>query len=159
MDLEGFLSPVLNELNELQGGFLFANRLFEVSLKCIIADSPAKSMLKCVQSHNGYNGCDKCFVVGEHFNHRMIFCDIDSELRTEENFHTDLSNNHRKETSPIASTGFPMVSALDYMHLVCLGVVKRLLKMWVEGPIPFKLCHRQIVQLDHSMSICCYMSS
>jgi hypothetical protein len=33
---------------------------------------------------------------------------------------------------------------LDYMHLVNLGIVKKLLTIWVDGPPPFKLGSVQI---------------
>ena len=37
---------------------------------------------------------------------------------------------------------------LDYMQLVCLGVMKRLLLFWKEGPRPFRLTPFQISQIS-----------
>lgn len=33
---------------------------------------------------------------------------------------------------------------LDYMHLICLGIVKKLLLVWVEGSLPYRLSAKQI---------------
>ena len=41
---------------------------------------------------------------------------------------------------------------LDYMHLVCLGVVKRLLLVWKEGSRPFKLSAGQLLVISDSLS-------
>ena len=43
---------------------------------------------------------------------------------------------HHLGTSPLAELNIGMVSTFpsDYMHLVCLGVMKRLLRLWLEGP-------------------------
>ena len=37
---------------------------------------------------------------------------------------------------------------LDYIHLVCLGVMKRLLLIWKEGPRPFRLAPFQLIQIS-----------
>jgi hypothetical protein len=50
--------------------------------------------------------------------------------------------------SPFINAGVGMVSQLpiDYMHLVCLGVAKRILLMWIKGSldisINFHMCKR-----------------
>ena len=40
---------------------------------------------------------------------------------------------------------------LDYMHLVCLGITKRLLLFWKEGPRPFRLAPFQISQISRRL--------
>lgn len=66
----------------------------------------------------------------------MSFPCKDYALRTDESFNDRLDEIHHHE-GPHASegTGVGMVSQfpLDYMHLVCLGIVGRLLKMWLRG--------------------------
>uniref|UniRef100_H2Y7T6 Uncharacterized protein n=1 Tax=Ciona savignyi TaxID=51511 RepID=H2Y7T6_CIOSA len=43
--------------------------------------------------------------------------------------------------SPLCTLGLGMVSQfpLDYMHLVCLGVVKKIILAWVKGPLRNRL--------------------
>lgn len=33
---------------------------------------------------------------------------------------------------------------LDYMHLVCLGVMKKMISLWVSGPLPIRMLARDI---------------
>ena len=40
---------------------------------------------------------------------------------------------------------------LNYMHLVCLGVMKRFLLFWKEGPRPFRLEPFQIYQISERL--------
>lgn len=40
---------------------------------------------------------------------------------------------------------------LDYMHLICLGVVKKLLMLWVYGNPPRKLSYNQISNISKSL--------
>lgn len=54
---------------------------------------------------------------------------------------------HQTGISPFIAAGIPCVSAfvLDYMHIVCLGVVGRLLIYLTRGP---KVCHLSVRQKD-----------
>ena len=48
-----------------------------------------------------------------------------------------VDEDHRHRRCPLQETGLGLVSAfpLDYMHLVCLGVTKRLLRLLIKGPL------------------------
>ena len=37
---------------------------------------------------------------------------------------------------------------LEYMHLVCLGVVKRIISYWVEGPLLLRLLKKIIYKIS-----------
>ena len=54
-------------------------------------------------------------------------------------------NDHEKKGSPFIHANVPFVTlfVLDYMHLVCLGVMKRILKFLKNGPA---ICHPSQVQ-------------
>src|SRR5687768_5318803 len=49
------------------------------------------------------------------------------------------------EVSPLCSLQFPLVSKvpLDFMHLVCLGVVRKLLHLWVHGDLWVRISMQQ----------------
>lgn len=72
----------------------------------------------------------------------MTFPLTDSKLRTDESFAQKLNEEHHHSgSSPFHDSSVGMVSQfpLDYMHLVCLGVVRKLLTMWLRGPLNFRL--------------------
>lgn len=54
--------------------------------------------------------------------------------------------DHHTGTSPLTDTAIDMVGAFphDYMHLVCLGVTRRLLDLWLStGPLCVRLSSQQ----------------
>ncbi|XP_025157709.1 uncharacterized protein LOC112589299 [Harpegnathos saltator] len=105
----------------------------------MICDSPAKAFILMVKSHSGYESCTKCCIHGDYIENTICFpgfCDV---LRTDEmfknfNYNLDYQN---KETKLINIPYFELVSnvPLDYMHLVCLGVMRKLIQLWLNGPI------------------------
>jgi len=136
-----FLAPFVEELIKLFAlGWLFGEKKFSIKLKCIVADAPARNYIKYCISFNGYHGCDRCTQKGE-WKGRVIFPNQNSELRTDESFLLQSDPRHHAGVSPLVNLGIGLVSdiVLDYMHLVCQGVMKKLLYAWNFGPIPHKL--------------------
>ncbi|XP_076765137.1 uncharacterized protein LOC143432254 [Xylocopa sonorina] len=67
---------------------------------------------------------------------RYIFTGVYHSLRNDETYVRRLDEDHHKEgLSPLSLIPFGVVSQLpfEYMHLVCLGVTKKLLSPWVDG--------------------------
>ncbi|XP_025264908.1 uncharacterized protein LOC112638527 isoform X1 [Camponotus floridanus] len=60
----------------------------------------------------------------------MLFLNSSAALRTDENFIKRIDENHHTGTSLFEEADLGMVSQfpLDYMHLVCLGAVKKILQ-------------------------------
>ena len=59
---------------------------------------------------------------------------------------------HQVAQSPLVKYNISCVTSfsLDYMHLICLGVVRRMLFCWKSGPRSCRLSHKQLTQLsDH----------
>ena len=67
---------------------------------------------------------------------RMTFPETDAPLTTDVTFDEMVDDNHHNAPNPLQPLGIGMVSMfpLDYMHLICLGVMKRLLWLWTKGP-------------------------
>lgn len=61
--------------------------------------------------------------------------------------------DHHKGESPLTDINIGMVSQIpiDYMHLVCLGVVKHLLLLWIKGPLPCRLSARSVQQISSNL--------
>lgn len=60
---------------------------------------------------------------------------------------------HHLGPSPLVATSLGMVSGfpLDYMHLVCLGVMRRLLYLWLKGPLACRLSGFQVKMLSEKL--------
>lgn len=127
---------------------------YSVELDCFVCDAPARSYLKNVKSHTGYNGCDKCKQDGVRMKNRMTFPETDAVLRTDDEFKTMHDDAHHHGPTPLSVLSIGLVTqfVFDYMHLVCLGVVRRLLNFWRRGPIKkdasvaSRLCARDVIQ-------------
>ncbi|XP_064470742.1 uncharacterized protein LOC135385384 [Ornithodoros turicata] len=132
-DLQAFLGPFIEEVQDLtRSGLHYKGRHISVKLSAIICDAVARSYLKCIKSHNGYYGCERCTQKGVHCENRLLFLDLDSALHTDASFREQLCSLHHTGVSPFLELDIDMIAVfpLDYMHLLCLGVMKRLMHIW-----------------------------
>lgn len=123
-------------------------------LSSMVCDAPARAFLKNVKGHTGYHGCEKCTQDGLYLENRMTFPRIDMPLRTNESFRNKTDADHHHGPSPLEETSLNMVSGfpLDYMHLVCLGIMRRLLLLWLKmGPLTCRLSGFQINTLSERL--------
>ena len=126
-----FLQKFVNDLSQLiNDDILINNTRVKVTIKAFVCDRPARSDLKLIARHMANSSCERCIQPGTHEG-RIVFLENSSPARTDENFANRSFVDHHQpgEMSIIANLGVGMVSsfALDYMHLACLGVCKRLL--------------------------------
>lgn len=107
-------------------------------------DVPAKSYILKTKGHNEFFSCSRCFTEGEFLNRRVCFPELNCPLRTHGSFiHKEQEEYHMGPTMSIL-TDIPGINVidnffLDYMHLVCLGVVKKLINLWLKGPLNNRL--------------------
>ncbi|XP_064463148.1 uncharacterized protein LOC135374080 [Ornithodoros turicata] len=135
-DLNSFLEPFLEEVKDLTAhGIPVKRRHVTVNLTAIICDAVARSYLKRIKGHSGYYGCERCSQKGVHQESRMVFLDFDAALHSDESFRAQTCQSHHKGQSPFVELDIDMISIfpLDYMHLLCLGVMRRLLHIWTGG--------------------------
>lgn len=143
-----FLSEFIQEINILQSdGFYYNNDKFYVKLKAVSCDAPARAFLKAIKSHNSLEACEFCTIQGKKINHRMIYSDRDQtiELRNHNNFKNQIHKNHHLGVSPLLSIhNLDIINAfrLDYMHLVCLGTMRRFLNRWFKQESHFCIAPR-----------------
>ena len=59
----------------------------------------------------------------------MTFPRVDAPIRTDQQFERQTDEDHHHGPTPLLALGFGLVSgfALDYMHLVCLSITRKLL--------------------------------
>ena len=139
--LEDYLHDFLEELDLLKlNGIEFNSQKLSFDIKCFLCDAPARSFLKCIVGHTGYYACECCLMKG-------LWSGRVANLQY---------SDHQKGASPLINHGIACVKRfpLDYMHLVCLGVVKRLLKFLKSGPKECKLSSGQILRIpEHLISL------
>lgn len=117
--LEEFVSEVIYLINN---GLEINGRLLLVRLKCISADTPAKSFLLSAKGHTGYDSCLRCFIHGKYVKNRVCFPGTSADLKTS---NTDFQNNDNI-LQFIPNLDLVSDVVLDYMHVVCLGITKLL---------------------------------
>lgn len=141
----------VSEFQRLESdGFNLNGITLKLKISKLICDAPAKSYVLCVKSHTGYFGCTKCVQEGEYVNGRVIFPETTATLRTDASFRKKVDEDYHKGTTPLEQLTMDLVSQipLDYMHLVCLGVMKRLLLFWVRGNKSVRLTEENLSKIE-----------
>ncbi|XP_049283990.1 uncharacterized protein LOC125764134 isoform X1 [Anopheles funestus] len=138
MLVEEYLRPMVTELNHLQqNGILINGSTFQVSLRAIIADTPARCLIKGVKSCNSASGCLKCNVkvVRDPETRRAYYDGINGEPRTDELFRANAYPTHYKNPTPLTDViNFDMIKDIpvaDELHLLYLGVMRKILLIYM----------------------------
>jgi len=102
-------------------------------------DSPAKSFILKVKGHAGFDSCTRCLEEGEYLKNRTCFpLTFNSSVKRS---HDDYIKKKHEEhhvgnaisiLSEIPQLDLVYYIGLDYMHLTCLGVMKKLIQLWIE---------------------------
>lgn len=109
-------------------------------ISAFICDMPARSFIKCVKGHGAYSGCDRCTQNGIYLG-KVTYPDCQAPVRTDDSFRQMVDHVHHIQPSPLTNISVDMVLAfpLDYMHLACLGVTRKLINLWLAGPLRCRL--------------------
>ncbi|EAT44166.1 AAEL004424-PA [Aedes aegypti] len=160
-DINEYLAPFVNEVIPLlENGYYIKGHFIKIKIRCIICDSPARAFVKSVVNFNGKNGCLKCTINGEysHVSKTVVFPTLHCPLRTDLKFRQkDYGKHHAGQDSPILKLpDFDMVKdfvVADSLHLLELGVMKRLLTGWRDGSLGYegKLSALKIQQLSDAV--------
>lgn len=151
--LADFFHDFINEVNEIkESGVVYQEKLFQVVVSSVICDAATKAFIKNVKQYSGYFGCDKCTQEGEWLG-EMTFPEINGLVRTDESFRLMTQDEHHKGPSPLTEIGLRMVSQvpIDYMHMTCLGVMKRMLLTWMKGPLKNRIASITVQQISTAL--------
>lgn len=116
----------------------------QVILDVFCCDLPAKNYILKTKGHNAYFSCSRCCIEGEYVCRRVCYPDIDCPKRTHESF----INKHQEEyhvgevmSILIDIPGINIINSfsLDYLHMVCIGVTKKIITLWLKGPLHCRL--------------------
>lgn len=149
-----YLAPFLEEVHRLTAnGMMLKGIHVSVILTSMVCDAPARSFVKAITGHTGYHACERCNQKGRYVAGRVTFPRLHAPLRTDSSFRSQDDEHHHNGVSPFTSLDVNMVKFFptDYMHLVCLGVMRRLLKNWVCQGYGKRLSRLQRNQLNDSL--------
>lgn len=149
-----FLKDMVNELKELSSvGMLTLTGNKIVFVDCISCDAPAKSFITKTKGHSGFYSCSRCNIEGIYIENRVCFpgkkCTPRSHAeflnRTNEEYHiTDVTTI----LTEIPNIDMVYSFSLDYMHLICLGVGKKLISLWLgnlkKSPLSVRLPSKNV---------------
>jgi hypothetical protein len=161
--LDDYLSDFIEEARDLTAnGFICSlcvgtNNNVPFLLHSVIADAPARSFLKQIRGHNSLHACERCEAVAVSVDHRTVFNSA-SCFNAQKRCNTKFSNveyigGHQIGPTPLCSLTRDCIDicALDYMHLVCLGVVKRMINFWKSGERLIKQGSRQLLEISEKL--------
>jgi len=150
-----FLYDFVEEMKELINNKIFLReKFYTIKIKQIVCDAPAKSFILNIKSHSGYFSCTKCKIEGEYRNRRICFPDINVAKRTNNEFLNETDENfHLGSTNlkQIPQLDFIENIPLDYMHLLCLGIMRKCLYLWTTGDLKIRLQHQKCQTLSNNL--------
>lgn len=131
-----FLKYFVHDINEIKSnGFQYGDNLIRVKVGNFCCDTPAVSFIRGSKGHAGFNCCVKCTQKGIRLDSRLVFPYITQGDRTDEDFRNRKDPEHHVKTSILENIeDLDMVSSfpIDEMHVVHLGVVKKLVQEWIN---------------------------
>ncbi|KAL3218934.1 hypothetical protein MRX96_050586 [Rhipicephalus microplus] len=152
--LEDYLRPFVQEVTKLTSeGFSIGDIHVHVRIEAMVCDAPARSYIKCIVGHTGYYACERCIQKGKHVENRVTFPRLHAPARTDASFRSQENKRHHTAASPFLSLDVDMVAFFptEYMHLVCLGVMRRLLRNWICQGHSNRLSRAHRCQLNESL--------
>lgn len=152
-NFSNFLKPFIDETLSLQQSYQHNNIEVAITIRCIICDAPARNSCLGTKGYNGYYGCGRCTQMGVHTNYRMTFPELSFTKRTNEGFRSKSQPEHHNYDSPFLVFDIDIIGQfpLDYLHTVCLGVVKKLVGMWLGGDLRARLMSTDLQQISERL--------
>ncbi|KAL2082539.1 hypothetical protein ACEWY4_022357 [Coilia grayii] len=149
-----YLSDFVEEMSViLEEGFTFNSTSHSIVISAFICDAPARAFLKNIKSHNSYYGCERCDQEGVWSNGRMNYPLTSATPRSDGSFRSQHQKDHHKGESPLSQINIGLVSqfVLDFMHLVCLGVVRKLIWLWMRGPLATRIGSQSVQSISQKI--------
>lgn len=151
------LSEFIKELNGiLRDGVKIDGTAWQIHVMCFICDRPARAYIKCIKGHTGFYSCERCTVKGYTHNKRTLFPvnDCNVQLRSNMSFRNEEQKLHHQPNpkSPLTSI-LPWIDMVpfDFMHLGCLGVMKKLMIEYWMKLSSTKLNREQILRISQRL--------
>ena len=149
-----FLDDIVDDLKDIiQGRLAFGEHMFSVCISHVVCDAPARALVKGIKLCTGYYGCDKCTQPGVWLGRVTYPLTRDLQLRTDMSFRAKENQEHHHQDSPFCELPIDMITQfpIDYMHQLCLGVMKKLLLKWLRGNHALKISAVQVAEISERL--------
>ncbi|XP_029176975.1 uncharacterized protein LOC114945068 [Nylanderia fulva] len=125
-----------------EDGIYFNGRNVQCRIEALVCDTPAKAFVLCVKGHAGYSSCTKCTTEGDYIKGRLCFPETNAPLRSDSDFIQKIDDSYHKPNITCSLLEVPHFKPvtnvpLDYMHLVCLGIMRKLMYLWLHGELHY----------------------
>lgn len=133
----------------------------KIVIEVMCCDAPAKAFLLKVKGHSGFFSCTRCTIEGEYLQNRVCFPYLanGSTIRTHEDYVLMKYEEHHTSHVTSCISSIPNVDvvqlfSMDYMHMVCLGVMRKLINIWMgntKGPINVRIPSWKVNQISNAL--------
>ncbi|KAA3675227.1 uncharacterized protein DEA37_0001289 [Paragonimus westermani] len=135
MNVSEYLQDLVDKMLDLQLHGYFnvgSGKRCVMHFECLVANAPARAFIRQMKKHSGYFSYKKCCMRDVYTFGRVTFPHSDCARISDDSFCSRLQEEHHIGVSPFEALPTDMVYSfpLDYMHLICLGVMKTLIKLW-----------------------------
>lgn len=141
------MKPLVDELKILSNQELVVegNYMFQVKVNAFLCDPISNSLITCTSLPNSIYGCSKC---NQRANLQIDdgFASFPSTMtlatpRSDDDFRYLLNNDHHVAEPILTELNIGLISqfALDYKIVVCNGVMKHLMNLWLKGKLDYRL--------------------
>lgn len=134
------MKDFIEEVILLKYQFVLKEKTIKFKFRCLTCDTPAKAFICGVPGHTSMHGCTKCTQVAKKVNNVLTYSSVSGSLISDTDFSLRKYPNHhslmfKNEKTPLEELGFGMISQtpLDSMHLIDLGVTKKMLIRIVQN--------------------------
>ena len=152
-DISEYLHDFVEEcLTFEQSEIFLGSDVYAFKIHSILCDAPARAFVTNTKGHNAYYGCDRCVQSGVWLN-KMTYPEVSATKRTDDGFRCKDNEEYHIGDTPLATLSIDLVLQLplDYMHLVCLGVVRRLVLAWLKGPLECRLPAKSVCDISRKL--------
>ncbi|CAD7081497.1 unnamed protein product [Hermetia illucens] len=160
--LKHYLLDFVTEVNNLtQNGVEINGRTLRFEIRAFICDAPAKVFICGTVGHTALNGCIRCTQKGKSIEGVTTFQTEVGEIVTDNHFSERIFPEIHKKCfrnikTPLEKIGVRMISQfpLDVMHLLDLGIIRKILIRLFEKKTAYKICKENKKKIsDHLVSL------
>ncbi|XP_045036587.1 uncharacterized protein LOC123466566 [Daphnia magna] len=150
-----FLEDFVNEILQLtESGLVSNGQNLKIELLGFVCDAPARAYISATKSHSGYSSCSKCIEEGD-WEGKVVFLNENAPLRSDATFRKREHEDHHTGKTILERLPIDMVQSfpLDYMHLVCLGIMRKLLWAWIRGSLKCRIGLRSVNKISNFLLV------